>query len=73
MSEYVNQPSPAPTEKVKAGLTAGVIITLVVSLLAQFGVVIPEEVSTAVIALIGSVITIGTFLASYFKKNKQGQ
>jgi hypothetical protein len=69
----VNQPTSQPTNKVKAGLSAGVVVTLIIGLLAQFGIIIPEEVGTAVVVTIGGVVTIVSFVSSYLAKNKKSQ
>lgn len=69
----VDQPTSAPTRKVTAGLAAGGVVTLIVALLAQFGVVIPEDVSLAVVAVIGGVVTIAQFVAAYFTRNRANE
>ena len=78
--EY-NQPTSAPTAKVgavgKAG-AAAVIIPLIVTLLASFGIIVPEDVSGQAIALTGAVVTayaaiqaLWQFGAGYLKKSER--
>lgn len=78
--EY-NQPTSAPTAKVaavgKAGAVA-VIVPLIVTLLAQFGVIVPDEVTQQVITGIGLVVTLYSivqalwqFGAGYLKKSER--
>lgn len=66
-----DQPTAAPTRKVSAGLAYGTVVTIIVTLLAQFGVIIPEEVSAAVVALIGAVVVLGQFVAAYFTRERK--
>lgn len=65
----MNQDSNKPVPKVAAVGQAGVVVTGILLVLAQFHIIIPAEVGTAVVALIGAVVTIVTFLAGYFKKS----
>lgn len=72
----MNQDSNVPVPKVAAVGIAGVIVTAVVTVLAQLGVLVPESVSTAATnAVIGLVIAVSAaqtviqFLAGYFKKS----
>lgn len=79
MATY-NQPTSAPTAKVKAVGVAGVVtvlVPLVVTILASFGVIVPQEVSDQAIAGIGAIVTIWAaiqsivhFAAGYFKKSE---
>lgn len=59
--------------KVKAGTAAGglavVIATFLVSILASFGVDIPLEI---LVGVVGAVIVIAQFVASFFKKELVG-
>lgn len=66
----MNQNSNKPVPKVAAAGTAGVVVTGILILLTQFHIIIPAEVGTAVVTLIGAVVTIASFVAGYFKKNK---
>lgn len=76
--ETYNQPTATPTAKVSATLGAGVVVSLVVALLAQFGVIIPDNVSaqaeSAMVAIV-ILITFGQtavqFLAGYLKKSER--
>lgn len=76
-----NQPTSAPTAKVaavgKAG-AAAVIIPLIVTLLASFGVVVPEDISGQAVAGVGAAVTlyaaiqaIVQFGAGYLKKSER--
>lgn len=73
------QPTATPTAKVKAVGVAGGITTIVATLvwlLASFGVIVPENVSDALVQLITGAIalyslfqTVVTFAAGYIKKS----
>lgn len=76
-----NQPTNAPTEKVKAVGLAGavsVLLPMLVMILAQFGVIVPDDLQAEAIAAIAAVVTIysfiqavGQFIAGYMKKSKK--
>lgn len=75
--ELVDQPTSEPTEKIKAVGAAGVVIAAIVTVLALFGVIIPDELSkqasealTALIVLITFGQATAQFVAGYIKKNK---
>lgn len=74
----VNQPTPKPTAKVTAATAASAIVGAIVSVLALFGVIIPEGMSeqaeTAVTGLIVGVTLLQpavSFISGYFKKEKE--
>lgn len=58
-----------PVPKVQAVGTAGAVITGIVALLAAFGIVVPEEISDAALAVVVGVTAIVTFVAGYLKKD----
>jgi hypothetical protein len=73
----VNQPTAAPTQKMQAVGAAGAGVAAVVTLLAIFGVIVPEDVSksaeggiAALFVLVSAVQAVVTFAAGYLKKNK---
>lgn len=75
----VNQADLKPTTKMKAVGTAGVVITALVFVLAQFGVIVPDGLSqqateavAATIFIVSFVQAIIQFAAGYFKKTKIG-
>ena len=67
----INQPTTAPTRKVAAGLTAGGFVYAVVVLLAAFGVIVPENVSSAAVAVLTGLPVLAQFLAAYFTKSRR--
>lgn len=77
MATYT-QPTPAPVAKVKAVGYAGIITTivpLIVTVLASFGVALPDNISNQAVAVIGAIVTLYAavqsvvhFLAGYIKK-----
>lgn len=67
----VDQPTAAPTRKLSASTGYAGLVTLIVTLLAQFNVVIPADVSTAVVAVIGGLIVIVQFVAGYFTRERK--
>jgi len=69
-NNLVNQPTSEPTEKTKAVLAAGVVITGVVAILSAFNVQIPKQVSDSALTIFSAGFTIVTFLSAYYKKNK---
>lgn len=80
MGEVVkyNQPTAAPTAKVSAVAGAGAVIATAVSLLALFGVIVPDGLSEQATQAVAAVITIVTFgqallqfLAGYLKKSEK--
>lgn len=71
-----DQPTGAPVPKMVAVGSAGAIITLLVTVLAAFGIIIPDDVSgsatagiAAVMVIVSSAQTVLSFLAGYFKKD----
>lgn len=73
--EY-EQPTSVPVPKVAAVGIAGVVVTALVSMLAAFGILVPDNVSTAatgavagVVIVISALQTIITFVAGYLKKD----
>ncbi len=66
----MNQPTAAPTAKMTAVGVSGAIVTLVGALCAMFGVQVPENVSGALLVLVPAAVTIVTFAAGYFKKER---
>lgn len=81
MPTLYNQPTSAPTEKVKAGGYAGVAMTAIpaiVLILNQFGIIVPDDVQQAVISIVTSIVliysamqTIMQFTAAYLKRSKK--
>lgn len=71
MNNLVTQPTSRPTNKVAAGTLAGVLVTAAVAVLAQFNVVVPEDVSTAAVTAIGAVVVVVQFVAGYFKRDRK--
>lgn len=78
--EY-SQPTSKPTAKVAAVGKAGAIavaIPLIVTILASFGVIVPDDVSTAAVTGVGAAVTlyaavqaIYQFGAGYLKKSER--
>lgn len=75
--EY-NQPTAAPTSKVKAVGYAGVIVTVIVGILAMFGVIVPDGLSQQATDAVGATIVLVTFIqgaiafiAGYMKRSKK--
>lgn len=76
-----NQPTSAPTTKVAAVGVAGiaaVLVPLLVTVLASFGVIVPDATANQVIQLISAIVTVyslaqgvAQFAAGYFKKSKK--
>lgn len=58
--------------KVAVPTQVGVIITSLVALAAAFGVVIPDEVSAGVLAVVTGVLTVIHFLAGYNASDAPG-
>lgn len=71
MAKPYNQPNAKPVPKVKAVGVAGAVVTVIAFVLSQFGIVIPEEVSSAGITLILAGTTIVTFVAGYMRKDEK--
>jgi len=79
-SQLIDQPTAAPTNKVAAVGIAGivaVIVPLIVTILAGFGVIIPDELTAKLIASASAIVTIYAavqavvqFAAGYFKRNE---
>lgn len=70
------QPTAVPTAKVKAVGVAGGTVALIVSLLAVFGVIVPEDLSAQAEAAVTALIVVITFaqaliqfIAGYMKKS----
>lgn len=53
--------------KVAAQTSVSAIVTLVATILAGFGVIVPDDVSAAAVALIGAAVTLIGFIAGYNK------
>lgn len=70
------QPTATPTAKVKAVGVAGILVSAIVTVLALFGVIIPDDLSTQATNAVQAVIVIVTFaqaatqfIAGYLKKS----
>lgn len=75
--ETYNQPSQKPIAKVLAVGQAGGAIAAIVTILALFGIIVPDELSdqgeaaaTAVIVVVTFGQALLQFAAGYFKKSK---
>lgn len=68
--KLVNQPTSEPTEKTKAVLVVGSVITAVVGVAAALGIQIPETISDNALTAFSGAMTVALFVAAYFKKNK---
>lgn len=69
--EYlINQPTATPNRKVSSSTAWGTLITLGLVALAQFGIVVPEEVGTALVAAIGGIVVVVQFIAGYITKER---
>lgn len=73
-----DQKSAKPVPKVAAVGIAGVAVSLVVAVLAGFGVIVPGDVSSqaeagiaAIIVVVSAVQAVVQFAAGYFKKDKK--
>lgn len=73
-----NQPTSLPVPKVAAVGVAGVIVTALVTVLALFGVIVPDNVSQAatgavagIIFVVSAIQTIVTFAAGYIKRDQK--
>ncbi len=66
----MNQPTAAPTAKMTAVGVSGAIVTLIGALCAMFGVQVPENVSGALLVLVPAAVTVVTFAAGYFKRER---
>lgn len=78
MAVSYNQPTSKPTAKIAAVGTAGIIVSLTVSMLAIFGVIVPDDLSaqaeqavTAVILIITFGQALIQFIAGYMKKSEK--
>jgi len=79
-TQLIDQPTAAPTAKVAAVGIAGivaVIVPLIVTLLAAFGIIIPEGLTAQLIASASAIVTIYAavqaivqFAAGYFKRSE---
>lgn len=67
----VNQKTNKPTNKVTSGTLAGVLVTALVAVLAQFNVVVPEDVSTAAVTAVGAAVVVVQFVAGYLKRDRK--
>ena len=70
------QPTATPTSKVKAVGVAGILVSTVVTVLALFGVIIPDDLSAqatnavqALIILVTFIQAATQFIAGYMKKS----
>lgn len=69
--EYlIDQPTATPTRKLSSGTAWATLVTLGVALLAQFGIMVPEEVGAALVAAIGGIIVVVQFIAGYITKER---
>lgn len=73
----INQPTSTPTLKMQAVGAAGAGVAAVVTLLALFGVIVPDDVSQsaeggikALFILISALQAVIAFATGYIKKNK---
>jgi hypothetical protein len=69
-NELVNQPTSEPTEKTKAVLIFGAVVTAIVGICSAAGFQIPETVSDNALTGFSALMTVGAFAVAYFKKNK---
>ncbi len=53
--------------KVQAQTLAAAVVTALVTVLSAVGVVVPDDVSTAAVAAVGSIVTVVGFIAGYNK------
>lgn len=66
----VNQPTSEPTEKMKAVGAAGSIVTIVLLVGSILGVTLPAESVNAVAVGVSALVSLVTFVAGYYRKNK---
>lgn len=66
-----DQPTNKPTAKMTAVGGAGAVVLAVVTILAAFGVQVPENVSGAVLTLVTALSVIIPFIAGYLKREKK--
>lgn len=57
MKNLVDQPTWHPTRKVGLGALAGAFVTILVWILGEFGLVIPPEVSGAMVVFLGGLVS----------------
>lgn len=69
-------PAPLPTkennpvrDKVKAGATAGVIVTVIIGLANAFGISFDSDMQGALLTLVSALVTGITFIAAYMKRD----
>jgi hypothetical protein len=64
----MSAPTSAPVHpKVAAQALAGTVVTTLVTLLSAIGVIVPDNVSTAAVVLVGAAVTIFNFVVGYSK------
>jgi hypothetical protein len=66
----VNQPTNTPTLKVQAVGVTGTMVTVVLLVASIFGLELPAESVNEVAVGVSALVTLVTFVAGYFKKNK---
>lgn len=66
----VNQPTAAPSAKIKAVGVAGGSVTTIVGIFTAMGYKVPEDASGAAIAGVSFIMTAVTFLAGYIKRDR---
>lgn len=66
-----DQPTSSPTPKVAAVGATGAIVTALVFVLARFNIVVPQEISDAVVTLVVAASALLQFLAGYLKRDEK--
>lgn len=65
MSKLVNQPGPAPTRKVTAGLAGGGATAVLIWAVGLFGIDLPPEVAAELGAIAATLVSL---IAAYFTR-----